>query len=68
MPFKFELWEIENGVVVTRPLISYDEDGEPQVKNTSVYREDPLVAVKEVQAALDATRAMYQKRLNQQKR
>lgn len=60
--FKFELWEIENGVVITRPILS--KDGEDTiVKNSSLYREDPLVAVKEIQVALDAVKAEYQKRL-----
>ena len=60
--FKFELWEIENGVVITRPVMTRDEEGDTIVKNSSLYREDPLVAVKEVQVALDAVKAEYTKR------
>ena len=60
--FKFELWEIENGVVITRPMLEKDDDGEVTYRNSSVYREDPLVAVKEVQVALDAVKAEYLKR------
>lgn len=60
--FKFELWEIENGVVITRPLLVKDEDGALRVQNGSVYREDPLVAVKEIQVALDSVKAEYLKR------
>jgi len=69
MSFKFELWEIENGVVITRPVVSgKDEDtGQPIYKNLSVYREDPLVAVKEVQVALDAVRAEYQRKVTQKR-
>jgi hypothetical protein len=65
--FKYELWDIENGVVVTRPLFIKDEDGELIVKNSSVYRENPLDACKEIQVALDQTRAEYQKRLSSRK-
>ena len=60
--FKFELWEIENGVVITRPLLVKDDDGVLRVQNGSVYREDPLTAVKEIQVALDSVKAEYLKR------
>ena len=65
--FKFELWEIENGVVITRPVMTRDEEGDTIVKNSSLYREDPLVAVKEVQVALDAVKAEYTKRATQKR-
>ena len=66
--FKFELWEIENGIVITRPLkVDVDEQGNDVFKNASLYREDPLTAVKEVQVALDAVKAQYQKRLAQKR-
>lgn len=65
--FKFELWEIENGVVVTRPIFGKDEDGEETVRNSSVFHADPLAAVKTVQEALDATRAGYVKRATQKR-
>jgi hypothetical protein len=62
MTFKFEIWEIENGVVITRPLqVDTDDEGNPIYKNSSVYREDPLVAVKEVQVALDVIKGQYLK-------
>ena len=68
MSFKFELWDIENGTVITRPvLVGKDEDNQPIFKNTSVYREDPLVAIKEVQVALDAVKAEYQRKLTQKR-
>jgi len=65
--FKFELWEIENGVVVTRPVMAKDEDGETIIRNASVYHQDPLIAVKEIQSALDNVRAEYQKKLVQKR-
>jgi hypothetical protein len=62
MQFKFELWDIENGLVITRPVkIGTDDDGQDVLKNSSVYREDPLVAIKEVQVALDTVKARYVK-------
>lgn len=65
MNFKIELWDVENGVVVTRPVVvDKDEEGQPIYKNSSVYREDPAVAFKEAQVALDFLRADYQKKLN----
>jgi len=68
MTFKFELWDIENGVVITRPVfVDMDDEGQPVYKNSSVYREDPLVAFKEVQVALDTVKAEYQKKLNARK-
>ncbi len=60
--FKFELWEIENGVVVTRPVMAKDEDGETIVRNASLFHQDPLLAVKEIQVALDNVKAEYAKR------
>ncbi|TMI42700.1 hypothetical protein E6H23_04280 [Candidatus Bathyarchaeota archaeon] len=66
--FKFELWEIENGIVVTRPLVvDKDEEGNEIFKNASIYHEDPLLAVKQVQVALDAVRAQFQKKLAQKR-
>jgi hypothetical protein len=65
--FKFELWEIENGVVITRPVMTKDDDGQLKIQNSSLYREDPLVAVKEVQVALDAVKAEYLKRATQKR-
>ncbi len=63
-----ELWDIENGTVITRPVVvGKDEDNQPIFKNASVYREDPLVAIKEVQVALDAVKAEYQKKLVQKR-
>ena len=68
MSFKFELWDIENGTVITRPVVvGKDEDNQPIFKNASVYREDSLVAVKEVQVALDAVKAEYQRKLTQKR-
>ncbi len=65
--FKFELWDIENGIVITRPVVvGKDEDtGQPIFKNSSVYREDGLVAVKEIQVALDTVKLEYQKKVTQ---
>jgi hypothetical protein len=60
--FKFELWEIENGIVITRPIMAKDEDGATIVRNASVFTSDPMTAVKEVQSALDAVKAEYVKR------
>ena len=68
MSFKFELWDIENGTVITRPvMVGKDEDNQPIFKNGSIYREDSLVAVKEVQVALDAVKAEYQRKLTQKR-
>jgi hypothetical protein len=64
MSFKFELWDIENGTVITRPIIvGKDDDNQPIFKNSSVFREDGIVAVKEIQVALDAVKAEYQKKV-----
>jgi len=61
--FKFELWDIENGIVITRPVVvDKDENGQPIFKNSTVFREDGLVAVKEVQVALDLVKVEYQKK------
>ena len=38
-----------------------------RIKNASLYREDPLTAVKEVQVALDAVKAQYAKKLAQKR-
>ena len=58
--FKFDLWEIENGVVVTRPVkTDTDEFGNDILKNGSVWRDDMLLAIKEVQTALDTLKAKY---------
>jgi len=68
MQFKFELWEVENGIVITRPVkVEVDEFGQDVLKNSSVYREDPMTAIKEIQVALDTVKARYQK-LSTQKR
>ena len=62
MQFKFELWEVENGIVITRPVkVEVDEFGQDVLKNSSVYREDPMTAIKEIQVALDTEKARYQK-------
>ena len=61
--FKFELWDIENGVVITRPVkVGVDGDGEDIIKNSSVFREDTLVAIKEIQVALDYIKANHLKK------
>ena len=66
--FKFELWPIENTVVVTRPVkIGTDADGQDILKNSSVSRDDMFLAIKEVQVALDTVKAHYTK-LTTQKR
>jgi len=68
MQFKFELWDIENGLVITRPVkVGIDDDGQDILKNSSVYREDPLVAIKEVQVALDTVKVRYQKLATQKR-
>ena len=62
MQFKFELWDIENGIVITRPVkVGTDDDGRDILKNSSVWREDPLTALKEVEVAIVTLRAHYQK-------
>jgi len=66
--FKFELWEIENGVVVTRPVkTETDEFGNDILKNSSVWRDDMLIAIKEVQTALDTLKAKYAKLATQKR-
>jgi hypothetical protein len=66
--FKFELWEIENGIVITRPVkTGVDEDNQDVLKNSSVWREDPLTAIKEIEVALVALRARYQKLATQKR-
>lgn len=66
--FKFDLWEIENGVVVTRPVkTETDEFGNDILKNSSVWRDDMLLAIKEVQTALDTLKAKYAKLAIQKK-
>jgi len=68
MQFKFELWELENGLVITRPVkIGVDDDGQDILKNSSVYREDPLTAIKEIEVALVTVKANYQKKLSQKR-
>ena len=71
MAFKFELWDISNGTVLTRPAKTgeTDEDtGEEILKNLATFYPSGLDACKEIDAALVAVRANYQKRLNPQKR
>jgi len=66
--FKFDLWEIENGVVVTRPVkTDTDEFGNDILKNGSVWRDDMLLAIKEVQTALDTLKAKYTKLATQKR-
>ncbi len=66
--FKFELWEIENGLVITRPVkTGVDEDGQDILKNSSVWREDPMTAIKEIEVALVTLRAKYQKLATQKR-
>jgi len=69
MSFKFELWDIQNGTVVTRPIAAgKDEDtGELIFKNASIHYPDTLSAIKEVQSALDAVKAEYQRKLSQKR-
>jgi len=68
MQFKFELWEIENGLVITRPVkTGVDDENQDILKNSSVWREDPLTAIKEIEVALVALRARYQKLATQKR-
>jgi len=68
MQFKFELWEIENGLVITRPVkTGVDDANQDILKNSSVWREDPLTAIKEIEVALVALRARYQKLATQKR-
>jgi len=68
MQFKFELWEIENGLVITRPVkTGVDHENQDILKNSSVWREDPLTAIKEIEVALVALRARYQKLATQRR-
>ena len=56
--FKFELWEIKNGIVVTRP--EKEGSGEDEkLRNQSVFFANADSALKEVQQALDLLKAHY---------
>lgn len=61
--FKFDVWQIKNGTVVTRPE-QQDED----IRNASVFYATPEAVIKELQGAVDLLKAHYAKQAQSQKR